>query len=188
MCYKRIRAVLYNLLIWYKNIQEMLKAVKLSVFILSMALGDLIGYNRLGNNVYSNRQMRNRVPLINYEHKIIKWMVKTGVEFPSVRNWQHNSSKLTGKQQKRLNQYKRKMHNAAWGSFFGPFLRVNMVSNLFHSVYQPSIIPLFYSLNNVNNFERFNAVHACTFYVVFLLINLKNLTHVFNFQCILFHK
>ena len=91
----------------------MLKAVKLSVFILSMALGDLIGYNRLGNNVYSNRQMRNWVPLINYEHKIIKWMVKTGVEFPSVRNWQHNSSKLTGKQQKRLNQYKRKMHNAA---------------------------------------------------------------------------
>ena len=45
-----------------------------SALLLAMAQCDLIGQNRLGNNVYFYRQFRNVGSMGSYEHQIARWI------------------------------------------------------------------------------------------------------------------
>lgn len=45
-------------------------------FQLGIGYGDLIGFNRLGNNVHSHRTFRNEMQVTNYEQQISRWIAQ----------------------------------------------------------------------------------------------------------------
>ena len=58
--------------------------------------GDLIGFNRLGNNVHSHRTFRNEKQVTNYEQQISRWIAQNNGRLLSAmtvnRMWQRASA------------------------------------------------------------------------------------------------
>lgn len=72
-------------------------------FLLGIGNGDLIGFNRLGNNVHSHNIYRNEIVLANYEHQITRWMAKNNgrrlsrMETATRRMWRRASNNIPQK-------------------------------------------------------------------------------------------
>lgn len=65
-------------------------------FLLGIGNGDLIGFNRLGNNVHSHNIYRNEIVLANYEHQITRWMAKNnGRRLSKMRGPHHQMETAT---------------------------------------------------------------------------------------------
>ena len=83
-------------------------SLTVSAFLLSIGECDLIGYNRLGNNVESFLRFRNDVTFENNEQQIINWVLEQDAQspsYPTISKQNHN----TEKRQRRLNHYKERM-------------------------------------------------------------------------------
>ena len=93
----------------------MLNVISLTAygFILSIGQCDLIGYNRLGNNVHSHRRFRNGIDQLvmqNYQQQIDNWLEKQDGEVQPDAKLPENSQN-NQKRQNRVNEYKRVILN-----------------------------------------------------------------------------
>ena len=74
---------------------------------------DLIGYNRLGNNVHSHHRFRNSLNRGNYRQQITNWFLENDIQVPSgnemsIVSLQPTSGRQT-RNNKRRNLYNRRM-------------------------------------------------------------------------------
>lgn len=89
----------------------MFKVILLTVygFLLSFGHCDLIGYNRLGNNVYTHRRLKNGVALGNYERQLNNWIVRHGFEVLPYAEKINQKTRNNNNRHNRLNHYKTRM-------------------------------------------------------------------------------
>lgn len=86
----------------------------ISVLVLDAGYCDLIGFNRLGNNVNSHRRYRNPKTLrTRYKNQIYRWMAKPNDDMvpndkPVIRK-STKSERTQNKNNTRLNLYKKRM-------------------------------------------------------------------------------
>ena len=79
----------------------MFNLISLTVFGFLFSIGhcDMIGQNRLGNNVLTHRRFRNDVPIGNYEQQISNWMAEQRTELS-------RNNQITKKRNQRSNKHK----------------------------------------------------------------------------------
>ena len=87
-----------------------------SLVISSLLIGfvqcDLIGYNRLGNNVHSHRRFRTSVQHTNYKRQISTWFSENDVQVPAMNKFTKMQPKVTDRKMRndrRRNLYNRRM-------------------------------------------------------------------------------
>ena len=83
-----------------------------SCFLIGFAQCDLIGYNRLGNNVHTHNRYRNNINSApHYKQQILNWFLVKDGEVPSFNGWpkmRPQSTRQT-RNNRRRNLYTRRM-------------------------------------------------------------------------------
>ena len=83
-----------------------------STVLLQIGECDLIGFNRLGNNVHSHRQFRNDISMDNYDQKVYRWVLEHNgkVSMPhSLPKIQRTTGRKNLRNNIRFNLYKQRM-------------------------------------------------------------------------------
>ena len=93
----------------------MLNVISLTVygFLLSHGHCDLIGYNRLGNTIYSHLRFKSGVALGNYEHQVSNWIMRHGFEGSPFAEKINQKPRHNNTRHNRLNHYKQRMATLA---------------------------------------------------------------------------
>ena len=82
-------------------------------FLLSHGNCDLIGYNRLGNNINSHFRFKSGVALGNYEQQVSNWIMRHGYEGSPLAEKINQKPRHNNRRHNRLNHYKRRMATLA---------------------------------------------------------------------------